>query len=80
MTLCEDCNCYLGSNQAIEKHLNEAHCVRVKLGEESYFYPTLIYCRTCMVHLISARDYQSKKRAVEMHLWVKHGLIFDEEH
>jgi hypothetical protein len=78
MTLCEDCNCYLGSNQAIEKHLNEAHCVRVKLGEESYFYPTLPYCKTCHEHLTSARDQPSKKRAVEMHLWEKHNVILDE--
>jgi len=40
MTHCENCNCYLGSDSEIKRHLEQVHNIHIRLGSTSH----LAYC------------------------------------
>lgn len=76
MTYCENCNCHLGSNREIAKHLDEVHGVHVRLGDDSH----LAYCNDCHKYLgrQDKAHFVDLRRALEKHLEKAHHVKMHE--
>ena len=71
MTHCENCNCYLGTDQAIVKHLENEHCLTVRLGFSSH----LAYCEECHKYLGGKSTcFNDSRKSLEKHLRKHHNV------
>ena len=66
MTYCDNCKCYLGTQKAIQHHLEHSHNIHVTLEEN------LAYCQDCHKYLGSSPVDEGSRRALEKHLRQKH--------
>ena len=69
MPHCDNCDCYLASNRAIEHHLEEAHGLHVRLGSDSH----LAYCEDCHKYL-GHGPFVEMRKALEKHLLQHHNV------
>jgi hypothetical protein len=66
MTHCENCHCYLGTQKAVQHHLEQVHGVHLTLNEN------LCYCKDCHVYMGHSPVCETTRRALEKHLRTKH--------
>ena len=75
MTFCENCNKHLGNKRDIVHHLESAHNLHVRMGEDSH----LAYCADCHSYLgKKSTCFNDTKKALEKHLSKKHDIRMHE--
>jgi len=70
MPHCENCNAYLASNTAIQRHLAEAHGIHVRLGGDS----VLAYCEDCHRYCGTKHHGTESRKSLEKHLKKHHNV------
>lgn len=66
MTHCNNCNCYLGTQKAVQNHLAKVHNIHVTLEEN------MAFCQDCHRYLGNSAVDDASRRALEKHLRTKH--------
>ena len=71
MPHCENCDCFLDSEAAIVRHVEEKHGIKCRLG-----HPHEAYCEKCHVYC-GKKHHHSSIHVLGNHLKKKHNVVIE---